>query len=328
MEYYIAKGKRRREERAAASSKKTYQTSFQLRDTKSLEASTLNNTLITNNTSYDDSDDELGNSVYKTSLTAQRLREEQNQAKVSSTQTRTRRNSSRLLNIKSKEDVKKGSIMCSKATSTDNTNRKRDSSSNKRKAVVVSVDDDEVDDGMVTILKREFRNGRRLCLSAGCKSIAQKGGVCYRHGAKRKTCSYEGCNKHVKKGGVCVRHGAVVKKNERKICGHNGCTNIAHKGGVCVRHGAELKTCSHKGCNSYARGKDGVCAKHGAKKYTCSHRGCSNQVQRGGVCYKHGAVRKKYTCTVEGCTKWRMKEGLCTMHYKAKLSTARIQPRI
>ena len=148
MEYYIAKGKRRREERAAASSKKTHQPRkyVQLTDTKSLEASTLNNTLITNNTSYDDSDEELGNFVYKTSLTAQRLREEQNQAKVSSTQTITRRNSSRLLNIKSKEDAKKGSIMCSKATSTDNTNSKRDSSSNKRKAVVVSVDD-EVDDG-------------------------------------------------------------------------------------------------------------------------------------------------------------------------------------
>ena len=220
MEYYIAKGKRRREERAAALSKKTYQTSFQLTDTKSLEASTLNNTLITNNTSYDDSDEELGNFVYKTSLTAQRLREEQNQAKVSSTQTTTRRNSSRLLNIKSKEDVKKGSIMCSKVTSTDNTNSKRDSRATKRRAAAISADD-EIE--VIGDIKRVYRNGRyhRLCSSTGCTSIAQNNEVCKRHGAEVKTCSHEGCSSFARRGGVCFKHGAKVKS-----CSHKGCNNL------------------------------------------------------------------------------------------------------
>ena len=44
-----------------------------------------------------------------------------------------------------------------------------------------------------------------------------KGGVCKRHGAKKKTCRHEGCSKYAQKGGVCIRHGAVLKK-----CSHEG----------------------------------------------------------------------------------------------------------
>jgi len=34
-----------------------------------------------------------------------------------------------------------------------------------------------------------------------------------------------------------------------------------------------------------------VCGRHGAKKNRCNSDGCTNQVQRGGVCQRHGAFR-------------------------------------
>jgi hypothetical protein len=49
----------------------------------------------------------------------------------------------------------------------------------------------------------------------GCANQAQKGGVCFTHGAKveLKRCSHEGCTKYPQgKGGVCVTHGAKVKR--------------------------------------------------------------------------------------------------------------------
>ena len=56
-----------------------------------------------------------------------------------------------------------------------------------------------------------------------------------RHGAKVKQCSSERCTNYAQKGGVCVRHGAKRKRYE---CSAIGCTNIVVKGGVCKRHGA------------------------------------------------------------------------------------------
>jgi hypothetical protein len=59
--------------------------------------------------------------------------------------------------------------------------------------------------------------------------------VCIRHGAKvkYKRCSREGCSNLAQKGGVCIKHGAKVK-----LCSSEGCTNKVQKGGVCRRHGA------------------------------------------------------------------------------------------
>ena len=46
--------------------------------------------------------------------------------------------------------------------------------------------------------------------------------------------------------------------------------------------------------------------KNERKKYTCSHEGCSNQVQKGGVCIRHGAK-------VNTCETWcKAKEDLRT----------------
>uniref|UniRef100_A0A7S2M596 WRKY19-like zinc finger domain-containing protein n=1 Tax=Skeletonema marinoi TaxID=267567 RepID=A0A7S2M596_9STRA len=51
-----------------------------------------------------------------------------------------------------------------------------------------------------------------ICSADGCTNRVVSGGVCTRHGAKKKLCSTEGCTNQVKQGGVCWRHGA------KKIC--------------------------------------------------------------------------------------------------------------
>ena len=103
---------------------------------------------------------------------------------------------------------------------------------------------------------------RKICSIEGCTKIAQRGGVCWGHGAKdtAKRCSHVGCTNHIVKGGVCMKHGAKAK-----ICRHEGCTNNSIKGGVCIRHGAKKKLCSHEGCTNRAK-KGGVCISHGAKR--------------------------------------------------------------
>ena len=112
------------------------------------------------------------------------------------------------------------------------------------------------------------------CPSPGNK-VARKRG--------RYGCSFDGCTNIAVKGGVCIRHGA-----KKKLCSREGCTNIAKKGGVCTRHGAKIKRCSRKGCTNYAL-KGGVCIRHGAKKKLCSSEGCTNNAKKGGVCQRHGA---------------------------------------
>lgn len=89
---------------------------------------------------------------------------------------------------------------------------------------------------------RYYRHRVKLCSHEGCTNNAQTGGLCTRHGAKRKkyTCSHEGCSNHVLKGRVCRRHGA-----QAKLCKHEGCTNQAIIGGVCWSHGAKvMKFCT------------------------------------------------------------------------------------
>mmetsp|Transcript_20371 Transcript_20371/g.31060 ORF Transcript_20371/g.31060 Transcript_20371/m.31060 type:complete len:220 (+) Transcript_20371:83-742(+) len=51
-----------------------------------------------------------------------------------------------------------------------------------------------------------------ICSADGCTNRVVSGGVCTRHGAKKKLCSTEGYTNQVKQGGVCWRHGA------KKIC--------------------------------------------------------------------------------------------------------------
>ena len=54
-------------------------------------------------------------------------------------------------------------------------------------------------------------------------------------GREQLVCSRDGCTNIMVKGGVCVRHGA------KKKCRREGCTaNNSVKGGVCIRHGANV----------------------------------------------------------------------------------------
>ena len=182
------------------------------------------------------------------------------------------------------------------------------------------------------VKKKQYRT---KCSADGCTNHAQKGGVCYRHGAKKKRyeCTTEGCTKYAKYGGVCVGHGAKIKLcssdgctnravkggvcrrhgGKRKIynCSVEGCTNIVKKGGVCVRHGAKKKVCNSEGCTNQAYA-GGVCRRHGARVDRCSKAGCTNHAKCGGVCVRHGA--KRYRCSSEGCLKQARRGGVCARH--------------
>jgi len=238
-------------------------------------------------TDSDDSDDELGASIYKSSRTAKAREEAVNRAASKAPATH-----------------KNERLVCQKQTSritcdmtapkecsgiSDDADlgcqRQQKDVLNKRKLSV------EKDDGPVP-----SKRARKKCSVDECTKNAQSGGVCMRHGAKVKPCSHEGCTNIVVKGGVCVRHGAKVKV---KSCSHEGCTNHARTGGVCRRHGAKIKVkkCSDKDVPTMLRTAEST-FRHGAKVKICTDEGCTYNVRQGRVCGKHGA--KARTCSHEG----------------------------
>ena len=88
---------------------------------------------------------------------------------------------------------------------------------------------------------------------------------------------------------------------------------------------AERKYCSQEGCDNQVQ-QGGICYKHGARvaklkdgkkrgarkcKY-CSQNGCVNQVKQGGVCVQHGAIVKR--CSHIGCNKQPKQGGVCIQH--------------
>ena len=48
----------------------------------------------------------------------------------------------------------------------------------------------------------------KRCSYLDCINMAQKKGLCMRHGYKMKTCLMDGCNKNAVGNGVCISHGA------------------------------------------------------------------------------------------------------------------------
>jgi hypothetical protein len=54
------------------------------------------------------------------------------------------------------------------------------------------------------------------------------------------------------------------------------------------------KLCSYLGCTNNIQ-KGGVCVRHGVKvvRKLCSHEGCINKTVKGGVCIRHGAIVAK-----------------------------------
>ena len=71
------------------------------------------------------------------------------------------------------------------------------------------------------------------------------------------------------------------------------------------------KICSADGCTNQVQ-KGGLCRRHGAKTKRCSVEGCKNHAKKGGVCIKHGA--KKTQCSMEECTNHAVRRGVCIKH--------------
>jgi hypothetical protein len=71
------------------------------------------------------------------------------------------------------------------------------------------------------------------------------------------------------------------------------------------------KKCSFEGCTNFVQ-KGGVCFTHGAKVKRCNHEGCTNIVVKGGVCVTHGA-KKKQSALRDGTTKLLREEFVSRM---------------
>ena len=330
MEYYIAKGKRRREERAIASSKETHQRqtlgkSSRLLDVKSEQVS------HSNTSSTYDSDDELGAFVYKTSLTAQRLREEQNQTMVSSTQSTTRRKSSRLENIKFKEEEKKKSLQIvpndSTPVSTSNeTNTKRVSRSKQKAQEVVSAD----------VIRR--KSSRLLNIPKSEEVVSAK--ICLRKSPRLKDIKskedIESVISKPTKGSSRSKKKIPTAPTDDEMGGRRKSSRLksikleevsAKKGEVC-----DSKPTSTSGKKRIGRSSkrkvaaisaDEVCSevsnvrrvyRNGRSYKLCASPGCPNFSVQCGVCHRHGAPNKRRICSRKGCGKVAKRGGVCVRH--------------
>lgn len=153
------------------------------------------------------------------------------------------------------------------------------------------------------------------CSVIGCTNLSRsgKGGVCIRHGAKKRLCIHPGCTNLQNTKRVCRRHGAPAK-----ACSVEGCTTNARKHGLCRKHGGmDTSQCRHPNCTLQSKG-EGLCAKHGGKEYVriCKVEGCSNNVQgvyADRLCRRHGAVIAR--CKVEDCDKPMKAKGYCHRHW-------------
>ena len=171
----------------------------------------------------DDSDEELGAYIYRTSRTAKLFREEVSRDNDNETSTNNYKSNDIRTRKSKRKKPPEGENVVSAVLSISKVVRKR-------------YDNEEC--------KNLAQKGvKKQCSYEGCTNQVVNGGVCKRHGAKVKTCSHEGCTNYSKNGRVCIRHGA-----KKKHCKHEGCTKHARKGGVCKRHGANGKkyTCSYK----------------------------------------------------------------------------------
>ena len=185
-------------------------------------------------------DEELCAYIYQTSHTAKLFREKKEPANalvvVASSSYQTHRKSPRLLATKSKQQDIPTAVVPEKPTSNTNITIK-ERSKRKRESTVLKEEN-------VTVKQRVKRKRKKytcMCSHKVCTNHVQKGGVCLRHGAEKRTCSHGGCTNHVQKGGVCLRHGANVK-----TCKHDGCTNHVQAKGVCSRHGAKVRRCKYE----------------------------------------------------------------------------------
>ena len=123
-----------------------------------------------------------------------------------------------------------------------------------------------------------------LCKHPGCTNVSIKGGVCAKHGAKKRCCKFEGCTNQRQTKQLCYRHGAP-----RKIlfCKHEGCQSHAQKGGVCFKHSPSgYRKCKVEGCHKKIR-TGGTCRGHAPstlKPKLCKNEGCTNKAKMRVEC--------------------------------------------
>jgi hypothetical protein len=101
-------------------------------------------------------------------------------------------------------------------------------------------------------------NGKR------CTQLSKQGGYCYAHGGLGRTlCGHDDCDNIAQKGGMCRRHGTNLEKCKYDFGythSQKGCKFYATKGGMCDVH--SRPKCSQEGCKHYALKDLGVCWKH------------------------------------------------------------------
>ena len=239
--------------------------------------------MATNHSVDDDSDEELGAYIYRTSRTAKLLREEA-EARNNELQSSSKSvaavagpTSCKPTATNTTQSSKLSEVVpySSKLTNSDINHVWTRRRLRKRKNPPAADGEDHVPSSGAKKRAREQTDqqcfpSRTQCTVDGCTNRAQQGGICYTHGGKqiRFKCSYDGCTSIAQKGGVCIRHHDGASRT-KKYCKHEGCTNQEQKGGVCKRHGAKVKR----------------------KKYTCIYERCNNHAVKGGVCIRHGAKR-------------------------------------
>ena len=106
-------------------------------------------------------------------------------------------------------------------------------------------------------------------------------------------CTVGDCDKPVRQGGLCSRHGA-----KRKHCNQHGCMNISILAGLCNTHGAARKQCDYGDCDKVAR-QGGRCYAHGAKQKQCDYGDCDKVARQGGRCHRHRVLKEEQKAETE-----------------------------
>jgi len=154
-----------------------------------------------------------------------------------------------------------------------------------------------------------------------------------KHGAKVKRCSHNGCNNLAQKRGLCRRHGAASERGgvegqekTREKCSLLLCTSAAVEGGVCLRHRA-LSSLDNKDDSTSPKEAECAVSKSGRKVKLCKFTGCANRSIQGGVCFRHGAKAHRMRCTGgEGCKNYVVRGGLCIKHGANELVSKKSSP--
>ena len=186
---------------------------------------------------------------------------------------------------------------------TDN-NSEKDVAEQRQPVVVNEAPEEEeqqdaMDATAEMVAEKNAKEDRKTCtfyLEGGCKNLAIRGGLCWKHGAKGKKCSMEGCIKFSQMNGICAKHGAKKKRPAPPMCSIKDCNNFAYRKGCCWTHNkdkGELFVCSVDQCKKFAQ-KDGKCGKHHGsvikKRKICSYDGCKKFSQVGGRCKTHKQI--------------------------------------